>query len=203
MTSVLAVDRDWMVDREHVSYRFAVSTPDGPHLVEQQALPDDRGRPHRVAALDVLRLPEGGLMTVPARFSLVTLGVDDVARSKAFYRSLGWETGDRHGRLRGLPHRRLRSSRSTRSPTWPATSGDERAGRPRPADPPRDQRRRRPRRSTRRVAELMAAGAALLARRRRPSGAATPRSSPTRTGTPGRSRTTRAGRWTSADGRHP
>ena len=30
---------------------------------------------------------------VPARCSLVTLGVDDVARSKAFYRSLGWETG--------------------------------------------------------------------------------------------------------------
>ncbi len=29
----------------------------------------------------------------PARCSLVTLGVDDVARSKAFYRSLGWETG--------------------------------------------------------------------------------------------------------------
>jgi uncharacterized protein len=30
---------------------------------------------------------------VPARCSLVTLGVDDVERSKAFYRSLGWETG--------------------------------------------------------------------------------------------------------------
>jgi predicted lactoylglutathione lyase len=30
---------------------------------------------------------------VPARCSLVTLGVDDVARSKAFYRSLGWQTG--------------------------------------------------------------------------------------------------------------
>ena len=30
-------------------------------------------------------------MTVPARLSLVTLGVQDVARSKAFYRSLGWE----------------------------------------------------------------------------------------------------------------
>ena len=30
---------------------------------------------------------------VPARCSLVTLGVDDVARSKAFYRSLGWEAG--------------------------------------------------------------------------------------------------------------
>lgn len=37
VTEVLAVDRDWMVDREHVSYRFAVSTPDGPHVVEQQA----------------------------------------------------------------------------------------------------------------------------------------------------------------------
>ena len=30
-------------------------------------------------------------MTVPARISLVTLGVHDVSRSKAFYRSLGWE----------------------------------------------------------------------------------------------------------------
>src|SRR5215218_8553172 len=30
---------------------------------------------------------------VPARCSLVTLGVDDVARSTAFYRSLGWEAG--------------------------------------------------------------------------------------------------------------
>jgi len=30
---------------------------------------------------------------VPARISLVTLGVSDVARSRAFYRSLGWETG--------------------------------------------------------------------------------------------------------------
>jgi hypothetical protein len=28
---------------------------------------------------------------VPARISLVTLGVEDVARSKAFYRALGWE----------------------------------------------------------------------------------------------------------------
>ena len=30
---------------------------------------------------------------VPARCSLVTLGVEDVARSKAFYRALGWEAG--------------------------------------------------------------------------------------------------------------
>jgi len=30
---------------------------------------------------------------VPARCSLVTLGVEDVARSTAFYRALGWETG--------------------------------------------------------------------------------------------------------------
>ena len=28
---------------------------------------------------------------VPARISLVTLGVHDVARSKAFYKALGWE----------------------------------------------------------------------------------------------------------------
>jgi uncharacterized protein len=32
-------------------------------------------------------------MTVPARISLVTLGVADVERSKAFYRSLGWAAG--------------------------------------------------------------------------------------------------------------
>jgi hypothetical protein len=30
-------------------------------------------------------------MTVPARISLVTLGVADVARSAAFYEALGWE----------------------------------------------------------------------------------------------------------------
>ena len=30
-------------------------------------------------------------MSVPARISIVTLGVDDVARSKAFYEALGWE----------------------------------------------------------------------------------------------------------------
>ncbi len=32
-------------------------------------------------------------MAVPARLSLVTLGVTDVARSTAFYRALGWEAG--------------------------------------------------------------------------------------------------------------
>ena len=30
-------------------------------------------------------------MSVPARISIVTLGVDEVARSKAFYEALGWE----------------------------------------------------------------------------------------------------------------
>jgi catechol 2,3-dioxygenase-like lactoylglutathione lyase family enzyme len=30
-------------------------------------------------------------MSVPARISIVTLGVDDVSRSKAFYEALGWE----------------------------------------------------------------------------------------------------------------
>ncbi|HWL90532.1 MAG TPA: VOC family protein [Actinomycetota bacterium] len=30
-------------------------------------------------------------MSVHARISIVTLGVDDVARSKAFYEALGWE----------------------------------------------------------------------------------------------------------------
>ncbi|HEU4998030.1 MAG TPA: hypothetical protein VFT68_03725 [Lapillicoccus sp.] len=34
---VLALDRDWMADREHVSFRLSVHTPDGHHLVEQQA----------------------------------------------------------------------------------------------------------------------------------------------------------------------
>ena len=34
-----------MADREHVSYRFSVHTPDGHHLVEQQAyLMVDDGR---------------------------------------------------------------------------------------------------------------------------------------------------------------
>ena len=30
-------------------------------------------------------------MSVPARISIVTLGVDDLQRSKAFYEALGWE----------------------------------------------------------------------------------------------------------------
>jgi len=30
-------------------------------------------------------------MTVPARISIVTLGVEDVARSVAFYEAIGWE----------------------------------------------------------------------------------------------------------------
>ena len=30
-------------------------------------------------------------MTIPARISIVTLGVEDVARSAAFYEALGWE----------------------------------------------------------------------------------------------------------------
>ena len=34
---VLALDRGWMADREHVSFRLSVNTPDGHHLVEQQA----------------------------------------------------------------------------------------------------------------------------------------------------------------------
>jgi uncharacterized protein len=36
-------------------------------------------------------------MSVPARISIVTLGVDDLARSKAFYRALGWELADEEG----------------------------------------------------------------------------------------------------------
>ncbi len=32
-------------------------------------------------------------MAVPARISLVTLGVTDVERSMAFYRAVGWEAG--------------------------------------------------------------------------------------------------------------
>ena len=34
---VLSLDRDWLADREHVSFRLSVHTPDGHHLVEQQA----------------------------------------------------------------------------------------------------------------------------------------------------------------------
>ena len=30
-------------------------------------------------------------MSVPARISIVTLGVDDLKRSRAFYEALGWE----------------------------------------------------------------------------------------------------------------
>ncbi|MEO8437950.1 MAG: VOC family protein, partial [Chloroflexota bacterium] len=30
-------------------------------------------------------------MTIPARISIVTLGVADLARSIAFYEALGWE----------------------------------------------------------------------------------------------------------------
>lgn len=30
-------------------------------------------------------------MSVPARLNIVTLGVDDVARSRAFYEALGWQ----------------------------------------------------------------------------------------------------------------
>ena len=131
---------------------------------------------------------------VPARCSLVTLGVDDVARSKAFYRSLGWETGidmDDFAVLR------------TAGPLialYPLTDMSRDTGDDVPAH--RDRRihlainlgvagrgRRRPSPSSWRRAPPC------CARPRRRSGAATPRSSPTRTGTPGRSRTTRAGRW--------
>jgi len=36
-------------------------------------------------------------MSVPARISIVTLGVDDVKRSRAFYGSLGWEVAGSAG----------------------------------------------------------------------------------------------------------
>ena len=37
-------------------------------------------------------------MTIPSRISLVTLGVSDLARSRAFYDALGWErVGDDEG----------------------------------------------------------------------------------------------------------
>ena len=98
---------------------------------------------------------------VPARCSLVTLGVDDVARSKAFYRALGWEAGidmDDFAVLRtarpahrAVPARRHVPRRRRRG-----------AGGPRPSDPPGDQRRVSPRRSTHAVAEFVAAGGALL-----------------------------------------
>lgn len=42
---VLAVARDWVVDRERIGWRFAVRCPDGKHIVEQQAyLTVDDGR---------------------------------------------------------------------------------------------------------------------------------------------------------------
>jgi uncharacterized protein len=36
-------------------------------------------------------------VSVPARISIVTLGVDDLARSKAFYEALGWEVAGSAG----------------------------------------------------------------------------------------------------------
>jgi uncharacterized protein len=36
-------------------------------------------------------------MSVPARISIVTLGVDNLARSKAFYQALGWELAAEEG----------------------------------------------------------------------------------------------------------
>ncbi len=36
-------------------------------------------------------------MSVPTRISIVTLGVDDLARSKAFYEALGWEVAGAAG----------------------------------------------------------------------------------------------------------
>jgi hypothetical protein len=35
--ALVALDTGSLVDRDRVSWRFAVTTPDGPHLVEQQA----------------------------------------------------------------------------------------------------------------------------------------------------------------------
>jgi catechol 2,3-dioxygenase-like lactoylglutathione lyase family enzyme len=39
----------------------------------------------------VVSLKGGCIMSVPARISIVTLGVSDLARSSAFYEALGWE----------------------------------------------------------------------------------------------------------------
>jgi uncharacterized protein len=36
-------------------------------------------------------------MSVPPRISIVTLGVDDLARSRAFYQALGWELAREEG----------------------------------------------------------------------------------------------------------
>ena len=36
-------------------------------------------------------------MSVPARISIVTLGVDNLAKSKAFYEALGWEVAGAAG----------------------------------------------------------------------------------------------------------
>ena len=37
-------------------------------------------------------------MTLPARLGIVTLGVEDLARSIAFYKAIGWERKPRHRR---------------------------------------------------------------------------------------------------------
>jgi hypothetical protein len=44
-----------------------------------------------VHAIASWRSIEEAYVSVPARISIVTLGVDDLARSKAFYEALGWE----------------------------------------------------------------------------------------------------------------
>jgi hypothetical protein len=44
-----------------------------------------------VHAIASWRSIEEAYVSVPARISIVTLGVDNLARSKAFYEALGWE----------------------------------------------------------------------------------------------------------------
>lgn len=49
-------------------------------------------RPESPADLDAIYMYlEANLSAIPARINIVTLGVDDIARSEAFYAALGWE----------------------------------------------------------------------------------------------------------------
>jgi predicted lactoylglutathione lyase len=100
-------------------------------------------------------------MAVPPRVSLVTLGVSDLARSRAFYRALGWETA------RDLDDYVVFRTAGSFLALWPQAELSRSVG----EDPPAGH----PRRTTnainvasredvdQAVAEALAAGAGLLA----------------------------------------
>ena len=106
-------------------------------------------------------------MTIPARISIVTIGVEDVARSARFYEALGWERcassmdeiawfGTADGYLGSSAGR-----------TWPTTPSSSSRPAGRSADHARDQRRaprdgrRRPRRGGRGRRSLLKPGTEL------------------------------------------